>query len=636
MKSLLSRLFPYFIIFLLMEALVRLVIGIREWHNLSNGLLSLLASMGLGVVMDTAAFLYILPLLLLIQLCIPGKLHGKTAEHWIQGIFYATFLFVMLFTAVSEWLFWDELTSRFNFIAVDYLIYMDEVVGNIRESYPVASMISCIVVIAVSGGYLTARFLPQHQGYHFTWRQKLGVFLGTVVLAGCSFLTVSDELTDFSENRYNNEIAKDGVFSLFSAFRNNELSYANFYITEGQKTALKDLRDHLRPDSYPFVDKNITRQVTSDKPEIHPNIVLITVESLSAEYMETFGNKDHLTPYLDKLAKESLFFTNLYATGTRTVYGLSAITLSIPPIPGNAIARRPNNGNLFSLGAVLNRKGYDSRFLYGGFGYFDNMNTFFSGNGYRIVDRSQLAENEITFANIWGVCDEDIYQKTLKENDASYAKGQPFFDMIMTTSNHQPFTFPDGKISIESGTGRKGGVRYTDYAIERFIEAAKKRPWFDNTIFVIVADHTAGSSGKLDLTPERHHIPMLFYAPKLIAPATIDTMASQIDLAPTLLGLMNADYESRFYGRDLREAGEARAFIANYQHVGLLKPDALVVLKPIKEASMYRKKNNTFERVKTMDKALLSEAVAYFQNATHWRKLNHDITSHQEIRQVRN
>ena len=623
MKSLFHRLIPYFIAFLCIEALVRISIGVREMDNLGHGVFSLLQSMGMGIVMDCAAFLYILPLLVIIQLCIPHKLNGIR----IQVVLYAIFLFAMFLTAVSQWLFWDELTSRFNFIAVDYLVYMDEVVGNIQESYPVVPILLVIGIIAAIGGYIYSRWHSNHEVKRINWQYRGAVLVSVTLLTGLSFLFISENTGEYSENRYENEIAKNGFFSLFAAFSNNELPYENFYITADNDEAMSELRQHLSADGYRFTGDGITRHITSNGEESHPNIVLITVESLSADYMRAFGNTENLTPNLDQLAKESLFFTDLYATGTRTVYGLSAITLSIPPIPGNAIVRRPQNEGLFSLGSMLNTKGYDSTFFYGGYGYFDNMNAFFSGNGYNIIDRSNLTGDEISFANIWGVADGDIYARVLKENDAKFAKGRPFFDMIMTTSNHQPFTYPDGKIDIPSGSGRRGGIKYTDYAIGEFISEAKKRPWFGNTIFVIVADHTAGSSGKMELTPDKHHIPMIFYAPRIIAPQVVDTLASQIDLSPTLLGVMNMKYDSRFYGRDLMRAGEPRAFIANYQRVGLLKPDSLTILKPGKAASMYRMQDGQFVPESPVDKSLLSEAVAYFQHASRWRELNQATSS---------
>ena len=218
---------------------------------------------------------------------------------------------------------------------------------------------------------------------------------------------------------------------------------------------------------------------------------------------------------------------------------MSAGSLSIPPIPGNSIVRHLDNGGLATLGQVLDRKGYTSRFVYGGDGFFDNMNAYFSGNGYQVMDRKSWTRDEVTFENAWGLCDEDVFNKVLKTSDADYASGKPFFDHIMTISNHRPFTYPDGKIDIKSKSGgRYGGVKYTDYAINKFLTDARSHPWFDNTIFVVMSDHTAGSAGKEELTPPKYHIPLIIYAPKLVKPQRDDRMASQIDMVPTLLGLM--------------------------------------------------------------------------------------------------
>jgi len=128
------------------------------------------------------------------------------------------------------------------------------------------------------------------------------------------------------------------------------------------------------------------------------NIVLVTVESLSAKYLGSFGDKRGLTPNLDELRQQSLFFSRFYATGTRTDRGLEAVTLSIPPTPGRSIVKRIGRETGYaSLGQQLAARSYDSVFLYGGRGYFDNMNAFFSSNGYRIVDQGSVPEGQISF-----------------------------------------------------------------------------------------------------------------------------------------------------------------------------------------------------------------------------------------------
>lgn len=160
------------------------------------------------------------------------------------------------------------------------------------------------------------------------------------------------------------------------------------------------------------------------------------------------------------------------------------------------IVRLQGNDNLRGIWSVFRERGYDTKWIYGGYGYFDNMNAYFSGNGFTVVDRTVMQPEEITFSNIWGVCDENLFARAIKEADASHAAGKPFFNFVLTTSNHRPYTYPDGRISIPSKSGRNGGVMYADYSIGKFMEEARKHPWFDDTVFVFVADHGASSSGR--------------------------------------------------------------------------------------------------------------------------------------------
>jgi phosphoglycerol transferase MdoB-like AlkP superfamily enzyme len=318
------------------------------------------------------------------------------------------------------------------------------------------------------------------------------------------------------------------------------------------------------------------------------------------------------------LAHEGLLFTQLYATGTRTVRGLEALSLSVPPTPGHAIVKRPNNGGLFTLGEVFRSKGYEPLYLYGGYGYFDNMNTFFAGNGYTVVDRRALAPADIHFENIWGVADEDLFTLALRELDTRDQAGKPFFAHVMTTSNHRPFTYPEGRIDIASKTGRDGGVKYTDWAIGNFMDQARKKPWFDNTLFVIVADHTHKGRGRQELPPENYHIPMVILAPKHIQPGRVNTLASQIDVAPTILGLLNFNYESKFYGHDiLREGREhPRALLANYQTVGYYEQGRVVELKPNQRTRVVMASDGSLAPNDALSASLTAEAISYYQLAS--------------------
>ena len=535
----------------------------------------------------------------------------------------------MLFTAVAEWLFWDEFGVRFNFIAVDYLVYSDEVLNNVLESYPIGALLSAIAATAIALCFaLRKPFNAAMNAPLPTVRTRVASFAGLALLAGLSAqLLDQDNPRGQGGNAYQHELASNGPYQFFAAFRNNELDYSQFYTSLPAEVVAKQLRAELTEPNATFVGKDpldIRRTIDNPGSPIQPNIVLVTIESLSAKYLGSNGDDRQLTPNLDRLRQESLYFNNFYATGTRTDRGLEAITLAIPPTPGRSIVKRIGRESGFSsLGQQLNAVGYDSVFVYGGRGYFDNMNAFFSGNGYRVVDQSSVNEADIHFKNAWGMADEDLYRETLKLADADYAQNKPFLLQLMTTSNHRPYTYPDNRIDIKSGNGRDGAVKYTDYAIGQFLNDARKKPWFDNTIFIFVADHTAGSAGKEDLPIANYQIPLFIYAPKLIQARESAQLASQIDLAPTLLGLLNMDYQSTFFGRNLLQDNPLppRVVVGNYQHLGLFDGNDLAILSPRQGLRRHDQAltASVESRVPATD-ALIERAITYYQTASYGYK----------------
>ena len=439
-----------------------------------------------------------------------------------------------------------------------------------------------------------------------------------------SWFFVRNNIKNFSKNQYAVELSGDGLYDFGAAFWNNELNYDKFYATIDQKKAFNILRDLLNRDSvvYNKQAESIQRTISYSQPEKKYNIVLISVESLSAEYLGVYGDTTHMTPNMDSLAKKGLMFSNLYASGTRTVRGLEALSLSIPPTPGESIVKRPNNENLFSLGNLLNKHGYQSQYIYGGYGYFDNMNYFFGNNGYEVKDRNALDKKDIHYENIWGVADEDLFTLAIRQLDQKYKNGKPFFSHIMTVSNHRPYTYPDGRIDIPSKTGRQGAVKYTDYAIGKFIKEASTKPWFDNTIFVIVADHCASSAGKTELPVDKYHIPLIIYAPKIIKPEVYDKLTAQIDIVPTLLGMLHVNYDSKFFGRDIFRVqnGEEWAFISTYEKLGYMRNGHLIILSPQKKVEQFKVSKNNEQTPEKIDEKLKEEAIAFYQTASYLYK----------------
>ncbi len=620
-----QRILPSFLIFLILNALLRLALFAKEIANINYYVLDLIKSLFVGLCFDIATFAYFLIPYGLYLVLLPEKFRTTNFAKYFSKTIFFIFVFFMLFNTAAEWLFWDEFSTRFNFIAVDYIVYTHEVVRNIWESYPIILILTFLAFIAAAICFASWKIFDASNLLIEKPINKLQSFSICLLWPILSYGLVDLGLAEYSKNSYINELSKNGIFSLFEAFKNNELPYKKFYLTNYKNAEPKPLRDLLpaRNSGYSFESKDtndIAYYVSAQDKEVQKNVIIITMESLSAEYMTHFGNKESLTPNLDSIADESLFFTNTLATGTRTVRGLEAITMSMPPTPGTSIIKRQKNENLFTLGFIFKDRGYDTKFIYGGYGYFDNMNYFFENNGYDIIDRNDFRSAEQTFSNAWGLCDEDLYRKVIKTANESYAKNKKFFHMVMTTSNHRPYTFPENEAGIPTQNGgRKAGVKYADYAIGKFLTAAAKEPWFNDTIFIFVADHTAGSAGKMELEPAKYHIPLIIYAPQFIEPRQITSLTSQIDIAPTLLGIMNFSYISKFYGTNklIQPNKDSYGYIASYQKLGFIVDGILTILKPGKVFSQYM--HSILIKEDEQDDKKLLESISFYNHASDWR-----------------
>ena len=576
----------------------------------------LLPAMAIGALFDVGvATFFLLPLGLLV-VAWPNRRAG------LQSTVLALLLpltAVMVFVGASEFTFWNEFASRFNFIAVDYLIYTNEVIGNIRESYNLPLLLAAVAAVSLAIWAAIAWALRLHWRAPLHGRDRIVAAAVLVALPFAAVAALDVRYKEFSADAQANEIAGNGYFDFWHAFWANEIDYDRFYKTLPAQRALATLANELGSPrlKVELSQRPFEHEVVNAGPVKALNVVLVSVESYSAEFMAAFGNKQRLTPYTDKLASEGLLFTHLYATGTRTVRGLEALTLSVPPTPGHSIVKRPDNAHLFTVGEVFKQAGYEPLYLYGGYGYFDNMTTFFAGNDYTVIDRTALKAEEVHFENVWGVADEDLYTLTLRELDRRHAAGVKFFAHVMTTSNHRPFTYPEGRIDIPSKTGRDGGVKYTDWAIGNFIERARSRPWFADTVFVIVADHTHKGRGRQELPPENYHIPLIIFAPAHVKPGRVDTLASQIDVAPTLLGLLNFSYRSKFFGHDILREGQRhpRALMANYQTVGYYEQGRIVELKPNGRTRVVDAETGRQAPDDALSRELVDDTVSYYQVA---------------------
>lgn len=588
-----------------------------------------------GFIFDVAVALFLGTIFNIYLLILPSKWTGTKTDRIITCTCLFLLLLISFFSFFAEITFWQEFESRFNFIAVDYLIYTYEVINNISESYPLPLLIGGVLLLVLSVMWLFSR----KKVFVTAFRDQM-IFRKRVLISGCLFLLTvaipmiwSNSSAETGNNRYQNELSKAGIYSFFAAFKNNELSYNDFYSLLKKDQAYQIMRSELKEKNSRFLKNgnSIRREISNPGPVYKPNVIMITVESLSADFLRHFGNTQKLMPVLDSLADQNLLFTNMYATGTRTVRGMEALSLSSPPTPGSSVVRRQHNQNLITVGHIFEQAGYHRTFYYGGDGYFDNMNEYFGSNGFDITDRGRnikmgdtyhtkrtiITDQQVHFENAWGISDEDLYAAVLRGSDQQYKEGRPFYNFVMTTSNHRPFTYPSGEINQPSGSGREGAVRYTDYAIGKFIDHMKQRAWFKNTVIIIVADHCASSAGKNEIDIRKYHIPCMILNLPRGGKKVISKMCSQIDLYPTLFGLLGWTYQSNLYGKNvLDDSYQPRAVLGTYQKLAYLRQDSLVILGPQQktETFIYNKERN--EQIPAhLSKSTINKAIANYQTA---------------------
>ncbi len=591
------------IIYYFIQTSIRIIFLLENTPSLFNTLDVLMD----GFLWDLGTWLVASFPLLLFSLFFSDKIHQKFLNSFIDYI--STLLLTMLMSLVgmAEFFFWKEFHSRFNFIAVDYLIYTNEVLSNLRESFPLVPIISGLFFISVVITYVASKIPFTSWTARIHLKRKMTFPLIGILLPLFFVLSVGPWLEYHDEDFRDDQLGRNGIFEFVRAFRANKIDYQAFYKVlpnEHAEKIYQSVRAPSAPSPFKF-------------PVKKPNVVMIIVESLGAKFIGPLSNNKETTPYLNKLAEKSLFFENFYATGTRTVRGLEAISLSVPPTPGYAVVKRPEHQGLYSIGNTFVSNGYSATFLYGGRGFFDNMNSFFSGNGFSIIDQGDFQNDEITFSNAWGVCDEDLFKKaitTIQNQD----KTKPFLMLMLTTSNHRPFTYPEGRIDIPSGTERAGAVKYTDYAIGKFLDEATQQEWAKETIFIVVADHSTEGRGQFDLEMSDYHIPLWIYSPYLLQAQKISKLGSQIDLLPSLVHMLDLKDESPFFGQSFFNPSwqEERALIGNYQYVGHYKNNILTTLGPNQTVRNFSYDPKTKIQKAITDSPYIEEAISYYQTAS--------------------
>lgn len=535
----------------------------------------------------------VIPLLLWMMLTPERRFKAR----WHRALLWTgsfLFWFACIFLLFVEYFFFEEFRSRFNTVALDYLIYPHEVFVNIWDSYHVGIVLLICGIVALGWlGSAAVLFRPMWKDSPLP-RHRLLVFTGMIVACAALATTVNLKGPRIGSDRTLNEMANNGAISFLAAAWTHHLDYGAFYKTMSKAQAYARVRQLVSAPESQFLEQgnSIRRRIAGNPAGPRLNVILFLEESLGSEFWGSLGRKEAtLTPEMDKLAaEEGMLFSNIYASGNRTVRGMEGVLSSFPPLPGDSIVKRDLSDNVETIARVLKRDGYSTLFLYGGRGLFDGMRSFAVRNGYdRFIEQKHFEKP--TFTTIWGVCDEDLFNRTLEECVDLSKAGRPFFATVLSVSNHKPYTYPKGKIPEDpEARTRENAVKYSDFALGQFFRAAKREPLWTNTIFVVVADHGARVYGKQSIPIHSYEIPFLIAGPAAVkSPSRPAILGCSTDVAPTVLGLVGRPYDSMFFGQDLLKcpADHGRAFLNHNRDIGVLRGDKLVVLGLMQGLEVY-------------------------------------------------
>ena len=582
----------------------------------SGGLLPIIVG-GLRVDSTTIGFVIALPLLFA-----PWFNHVLWAQQ-INGLFLGVAWLMLLLPELSSTQFIMEYDVRPNRLYTDYLKHPKEVAGMLWQGYkvPVIGALVVLAVLCYVGWSIFSRsFYPVQV---FSWPAALGLSLAGAAL---SFLAIRGTLRHRPLNPSTVAYCGDCLMNSLALNSTYNVAYA-LYSLKNERSAA-DMYGSLPT---PEIQHLVLEQagIESHSPELpslhqqianmsHPrplNIVIIVEESLGAQFVGNLGGQD-LTPHLDKLSTEGWNFRRAYATGTRSVRGLEALVCGFPPSASDAVLRLSGaQQNFFTLAQGLKPLGYRSHFVYGGEAHFDNMKGFFMGNGFdELHERAQFKDP--AFVGTWGASDEDMFNKV--HELLSQANDTPTLCLAFSVSNHSPWEYPSGRITPEGDPASvQNTVRYADWAIGQFFERAKHESYWENTVFLIAADHDARVGGA-DAVPVRHfHIPALILG-GTIPPQQDDRIISQIDLPVTLLSLADASIAHPMIGQDLTKRQTVQRALMQYgENFGYLHNDLLTVLEPGKKHRQFLyTAPATYQMVETRQQAL-NLAKAYALWPTH-------------------
>jgi phosphoglycerol transferase MdoB-like AlkP superfamily enzyme len=561
-----------------------------QWGRVSaTGIVGQIMVQGVRADLILLGYFLIVPLLLA-----PLLAYRRTQRLWkMVSVGWATLALVfILFMELSTPQFVMQFDVRPNRLFIEYLSYPSEVIATLWNGFRIALVLG--VGFTIFLGWSIYKLMQGASANIVIWRplKMLAVWPLLVLLVALQIRSTlahrpaNPALFALTGDSMVNSIIINSPWSVLTALNSmaDEANSSEIYGKYPHDKVMPTVKSApwLRDLQFTSAELPTLHKQEAAMPRARPlNLVIVLEESLGATFVESLGGLP-VTPELEKLKKEGWWFEQLYATGTRSVRGIEAVVAGYAPTPARSVVKLSlAQQNFYTLALGLSKQGYHTEFVYGGEAHFDNMRGFFTGNGFqKVVDRKDM--NPV-FEGSWGASDEDLFDKSLERLKLLHDAGKPFFSLIFSSSNHEPFQFPDGRIKLHDPEKQtvNNAVKYADYALGRFIAQAKKEAYWKDTVFLIVADHDNRVYGDSLVPIKKFHIPGLIMGAD-VQPKTIKTIASQIDLAPTLLSMIGVSSEHPMIGRDLARDSESpgRALLQFDNYFTWLEGTSATILRP--------------------------------------------------------
>jgi phosphoglycerol transferase MdoB-like AlkP superfamily enzyme len=549
---------------------------------------------GLRLDTITASAFLLIPALLISFL--PGAWAGIGTT--LTSVFLSLLFVLAVYMENATLPFINEFDVRPNVIFINYLKYPVEVMNTIWSVYKLELLLAALMM-GVFGWWFYRRIKPAILDvYRVAWWKRAIVFIPIfiIIFAGLRSslghrpANPSDAV--FSDNRLLNELAKNTIHNVVYAAYSRVVhdgtadSYGSMKIDEALVRVGKRLNIETTGDT-PFM-REVASHFSSDKKK---NLVIFLQESLGAQFVEAIGGEPGITPRLNELSEEGLLFTRLYSNGTRSIRGIAGTVAGFLATPGEGVVKRNlSQSGFFNVAALLKPYGYRSSFFYGGESRFDNMKSWFFGNGFdEIYDEPTFTE--ATFHGTWGVSDEDLVVKANQLFTEWYAAGEPFVSVLFSTTNHSPFDIPEGRIELLPGVPEKSdknAIKFADYAIGKLIDLAKAGGYYDNTVIMVIADHNVRVYGD-DLIPvDTFRVPALILGGG-VTPERVERLVTQPDALATALDLMGLDLAYPILGNSIFSDRQTGVSLLQFHDLyGLRFEDEIAIIQPDQPAQTFQ------------------------------------------------